>query len=339
MQKFSKLISKRLTAINNMKLKILFSILIIFLFANIPDSFSELDVSVNTKVFSPNHNLQVFGQGLSEESLILRLFAPDGNIAKFDQLTTNSDGSFNYNLLTWPNASTDFPYGTYLVEVISTEQNGLSQKIDVSFSKTTELSSVSIQRNVNTSVFAPETSAINHTMRVFVQTTSDGLLIGNDPQSLLGTTHVHLPSGDSIILSKSLDILHQGLYYIDYVPKQEGTHVFHVIAFSEGTVSHGSAATTVLRQDLGGISDQIIKLNSVLDDTSNELDVLKSEITGFGIILDDASGKIDSSTVTISDSVGYISEASLQLNSLLFPIIASIGLIVALQITILARRR
>ena len=38
-------------------------------------------------------------------------------------------------------------------------------------------------------------------------------------------------------------------------------------------------------------------------------------------------------------SVNSIEEASSQLNSLLFPIIASIGIIVALQITIIARRR
>jgi len=37
--------------------------------------------------------------------------------------------------------------------------------------------------------------------------------------------------------------------------------------------------------------------------------------------------------------VEYIGEASSQLNSLMFPIIAAIGLIVALQITIIARRR
>ena len=42
---------------------------------------------------------------------------------------------------------------------------------------------------------------------------------------------------------------------------------------------------------------------------------------------------------TISSSVNSIEEASSQLNSLLFPIIASIGIIVALQITIIARRR
>ena len=323
-----------------MKFSILFSIFVFVLITNIPNSFSEeLELFTNSKVYSPAHNLQVYGTGLPEENLIMRIFAPDESIAKFDQITTNADGSFNYSLLTWPQPSTDFPYGTYTVEVISTEQNGISQKIDVKFSSTTELLDVPVERQVNTLVFAPETAAINQPIRVFVQTTSDGLLIGNNPAELLGTTHVHLPSGISIPLSNSFKTLHQGLYFVDYTPREEGTHVFHVVAFSQGTTSHGSSATNVLSQDLGGISDQIIKLNSILDETSSELDVLKSEISGFDSTLEQASDKIDQSTGTISTSVEYISEASSQLNSLLFPIIASIGIIVALQITIIARRR
>ena len=281
--------------------------------------------------------MQIYGKGLPEENLIIRLFAPDESIAKFDQITTNSDGSFNYELLTWPNPSTNFPYGTYTVEVISTEQNGISQKIDVKFSSTTELINVPVERIVHTLVFAPETAAINQPIRVFVQITSDGLLIGTDPSKLLGTSHVHLPSGLSIPLS--FKTLHKGLYYVDYIPREEGTHVFHIVAFSQGTISHGSAATTVLSQDLGGISQQIIKLNSVLDDTSKELDTLKSEIEGFGTTLDRASLQIDDSIGTISTSVKFISEASSQLNALMLPIIASIGLIVALQVAILTRRR
>jgi len=290
-------------------------------------------------VYSPAHNLQVYGKGLPEENLIIRVFAPDESIAKFDQITTEKDGSFNYALLIWPQPSTDFPYGTYTVEVISTEQNGLSKKIDIKFSSTTDLLDVTVERFVNTLVFAPETAAIGQPIRVFVQTTSDGLLIGGQPSELLGTTHVHLPSGLSVTLTNSFKTLHQGLYYVDYIPVEEGTHVFHVVAFSQGTTSHGSSATNVLTQDLGGISDQIIKLNSILQETSGELDILKSEIAGFDSTLEKASNKIDESTGTISTSVEYISEASSQLNSLLFPIIASIGIIVALQITIIARRR
>ena len=322
-----------------MKSQILFSILIIFLLVNIPNSFSELELFTNSKVYTTEHNLQIYGKGLPEENLILRLFAPDATISKFDQIITNSDGSFNYNLLTWPEPSTSFPYGTYTVEIISTEQNGISKKIDVKFTSTTDLIDVPVERHVSTLVFAPETAAINQSFRVFVQTTSDGLLIGNDPAKLLGTTHVHLPSGLSISLSDSFNTLHQGLYFVDFIPKDEGTHVFHVVAFSQGTTSHGSAATNVLSQDLGGISDQIIKLNTILDETSGELDKLKSEIAGFDTTLEHASNLIDENIGTISTSVKFISEASSQLNALMLPIIASIGLIVALQITILARRR
>ena len=323
-----------------MKFPILFSISIVLLFVNIPSSYSEgLELYTNSKVYSPAHTLQVYGTGLPEENLIIRIFAPDETIAKFDQITTDKEGSFNYGLLTWPEPSTNFPYGTYTVEVISTEQNGISKKIDVKFSSTTELLDVTVERFVNTLVFAPETAAISQPIRVFVQTTSDGLLIGNQPSELLGSTHVHLPSGVSVLLSDSFETLHQGLYYVDYTPIEEGTHVFHVVAFSQGTTSHGSAATNVLSQDLGGISEQIIKLNSILDETSDELDTLKSEIAGFDSTLEIASNKIDESTGTITNSVEFISEASSQLNSLLFPIIASIGIIVALQIAILARRR
>ena len=323
-----------------MKLQILLSLFFAILLANIPDSFSEeLELFTNSKVYAPLHTLQVYGKGLPGENLIIRIFAPDESIAKFDQITAGEDGSFNYGLLTWPEPSTSFPYGTYTVELISTEQNGISQKIDVKFSSTTELLDVTVERFVNTMVFAPETAAIGQPIRVFVQTTSDGLLIGDEPSKLLGTSHVHLPSGMSVTLTNLFKILHQGLYYVDYVPVEGGTHVFHVVAFSQGTTSHGSAATNVLSQDLGGISDQIIKLNSVLDETSGELDVLKSEISGFDTTLKYASSQIDENIGTFALSAKSISESSAQLNALLLPIIASIGLIVALQVAILARRR
>ena len=322
-----------------MKFQILVSALIVILIVNAPNSFSELELSTNSKVYSPEHTLQIYGVGLPEENLIIRLFAPDETITKFDQITTEPDGSFNYGLLIWPEPSTNFPYGTYTVEMISTEQNGVSKKIDVKFSSTTDLVDVTVERFVNTLVFAPETAAINQSFRVFVQTTSDGLLIGSNPDELLSSTHVHLPSGLSISLSNSFETLHQGLYFVDFIAKEEGVHVFHVVAFSQGTTSHGSSATNVLSQDLGGISEQIIKLNSIFNETSGELDILKSEIAGFDSTLERASIQIDENIGTISSSVEYISEASSQLNALMFPIIASIGIIVALQITILARRR
>ena len=322
-----------------MKFQILFSLLIVLLIVNTPNSFSaQLELFTNNKVYSTSHSLQVYGKGLPDENLAIQLFAPDESIAKFDQITTDADGSFNYNLLTWPEPSTNFPYGTYTVKIISTEQ-GISEQIDVKFSSTTDLLDVTVERFVNTLVFAPETAAIGQPIRVFVQTTSDGLLIGNEPSKLLGTTHVHLPSGISVTLSNSFKTLHQGLYFVDYTPIEEGTHVFHVVAFSQGTTSHGSAATNVLSQDLGGISDQIVRLNTILDETSDELDILKSEIKGFDTTLGYASSQIDENIGTFAISAESISESSAQLNALLLPIIGAIGLIVALQVAILARRR
>jgi len=324
---------------SSMNAKILILLLIPLLTVTIQNGFSELEVATNSLVFSENQPLFVYGKGLPDENLIIRLFAPDETIARFDQVTANDEGAFNHILITWPSSSSSFPFGTYTVEVISTEQNGLSQKIDVKFTSTTELVEVPVERQIITLVFAPETAAVNNSFRVFVQTTSDGLLIGNDPNKLLETTHVHLPSGKVVKLSDSFKTLHQGLYFVDYTPQEEGTFVFHVVAFSQGTISHGSAATLVQTQDLSGIADQIIELNSVLDETSKELVTLKSEVQEFGSTLGNASSNIDASVASVSSSVLNIEEASSQINSLLFPIVASIGIIVALQVTILARRR
>ena len=318
---------------------ILLSIIFVLLLIPIQYSFSELEISTNSKVYSPEHTLQVYGTGLPEENLILRLFAPDESITKFEQIQTSSDGTFNYQLLTWPDPSSTVPYGTYVVEVLSTEQNGLSKKIDIKFSSTTELISVAVERQIDTVVFAPETGAINQSFRVFIQTTRDGLNIGNDPVELLGNSQLHLPDGSSLPLKDYFKTLYAGVYYLDYTPRQEGTHVFQISVFNEGVSSKGFAATHVLTQNLGGINKQISKLNSILDETSVELNTLKSEISGFDDTLSTASTNINESTDNISSSVNSIEEASSQLNSLLFPIIASIGIIVALQITIIARRR
>ena len=319
--------------------KFLILLLIPFLIIQTQSAYSELQVSTNAQVFSENQPLFVYGKGIPNENLIIRLFAPDETIARFDQIRADDDGSFNHILITWPESSPATPFGTYTVEVISTEQSGASKKIDVKFTSTTELVDVPVERQVNTLVFAPESAAINNSFRVFVQTTSDGLLIGSDPSKLLETTHVHLPSGKVETISDSFTTLHQGLYFVDYIPREQGTFVFHVVAFSQGTISHGSAATLVQSQDLSGISKQIIELNSILDETSAELETLKTEVNEFGSTLKSASSNIDSSVSSVSSSVENIEEASSQLNSLLFPIVASIGIIVALQVAILARRR
>jgi len=298
-----------------------------------------LAVYTNQLVFAPGDPIFVYGQATPKEPIIIRLFAPDDTIAEFEQIMTNEDGSFHHFLMEWDNPTTNLPYGTYILEVISNQQGGISKILELKFSTTSDFVKVPIERNVNTIVFAPETAAVSRDFRVFVQTSSDGLLIGNNPDEILGTSHVHLPNGQVENLEDDLKILHQGLYYVDYLPAIEGIYVFHMVTFDEGNISHGSGATNVLTQDISGISAQILELNNILDETKNELANLKQETSSFGSSLSDASSNLDESVLVISDSVGNIEEGSSQLNALLFPVVASIAIILALQIVIIARRR
>ena len=305
-----------------------------------------LDISTNQLIFAPGDPIFVYGTATSKEPIIVRLFTPDGTIAQFEQTMTNIDGSFQLYLMEWEKPTTNLPFGTYILEVISNQQGGISKKLELKFSSTSDFINIPIERTVNTKVFAPETAAVGRDFRVFVQTSSDGLLIGNDPSQILGTSHIHMPNGQLVNLQDELKTLHQGLYYVDFLPALEGIYVFHMVTFDEGNISHGSAATNVLTQDIRGISAQILELNEILDETKNELSNLKQETETFGKslskfddTLDDASSNLDDSVIRMSDSLVNIEEGSSQLNALLFPIVASIAIILALQIVIIARRR
>ena len=298
-----------------------------------------LDVYTNQLLFAPGEPIFVHGQAMPKEPIIIRLFAPDDTIAEFEQLMTGEDGSFHHFLMEWDRPTTNLPYGTYILEIISNQQGGISKRIELKFTAESELVQIPIERNLNTIVFAPETAAVSRDFRIFVQTSSDGLLIGNNPNEILGTSHVHLPNGQVDNLEDDLKTLHQGLYYVDYLPALEGIYVFHMVTFDEGNISHGSGATNVMAQDISGISAQILELNQILDETKSELTNLKEETSSFGSSLSVASSNLDESVVLISNSVGNIEEGSSQLNALLFPVVASIAIILALQIVIIARRR
>ena len=293
------------------------------------DSENRLDSFTNRQVFAPGEPLFVYGNSIADSPVLIRLSSPNDNIIHFEQIVTKNDGSFHYFVMNWPSVSDNTPYGTYILEIIA-ESGAVSDELNLKFTETSSLVNVPVIRNVNTIVFAPETGAINNVFRVYVQTSSDGLLIGNEPDEILGTSHVHLPNGQVQSLENSLEMLHQGLYYVDYLPALEGTHVFHMVTFDEGYISHGSAATNVLMEDISGISRQVVALNQSLIETSDELKKLKSETSGFGSTLENASSNIDQSVSTISKSVANMEEGSSQLNSLLFPIVASIAIILSL---------
>jgi len=324
---------------------LIFAVLGFLIISSSPQVFAaELTMFTNQQIYTTQHPLLVYGTGPENSPLIVRLFAPDGTIAEFEQIIINSDGSFSHKMLDWPSSSTKYPFGTYTVEVIT--NTGERQKIDIKFASSTELELVPIERKITTQVFAPEMAAADRPFRVFVQVTSDGLLVSGDAKKVLSSSHIHSPDGKVQSLAMSMEMLHEELYFVEYTPRTEGTYIFHMVAFSQGTQSHGSAATLVLGQDLGGISKQIVILDEVLTTASDNLNVLQTDIHGFGSTLEDASTTlresvttIDASVSSMSSAVDNIEEASLQVNSLLFPIMGAIAVILALQISIIARRR
>jgi len=324
---------------------LIFTVIGFLIIVSSPQVFAEeLQAFTNQQIYTTQHPLLVYGVGPVNAPLVIRLFAPDGGIAEFAQVTSNHDGSFSYKVLYWPISSTQYPYGTYTVEVLT--NIGQNQKIDIKFAASSELELIPIERKITTQVFAPEMAAADRPFRVFVQVTSDGLLVSGDEKKVLSSSHIHSPDGRVQSLAMSIEMLHEGLYFVEYTPRVEGTYIFHMVAFSEGTQSHGSAATLVLGQDLAGISKQIIILDEVLTKASDNLNVLQTDIHGFGSTLNDASTTlresvttIDTSVSSMSSAVENIEQASLQVNSLLFPIMGAIAVILALQISIIARRR
>ena len=90
---------------------------------------AELTMYTNQQIYTTQHPLLVYGTGPVNAPLVLRLFAPDGSIAEFEQIITNPDGSFSHKILDWPSFSTKHPFGTYTVEAITS--GGQSQKIEI----------------------------------------------------------------------------------------------------------------------------------------------------------------------------------------------------------------
>ena len=117
---------------------LIFTIIGFLIIAHSPYVFgAELLVFTNQQIYTTQHPLLVYGTGPENAPLVIRLFAPDGGIAEFQQITTNSDGSFSYKILDWPASSTQYPFGTYTVEVLT--NIGESERIDIKFASSTEL--------------------------------------------------------------------------------------------------------------------------------------------------------------------------------------------------------
>ena len=94
-----------------MKLLIL-ALLAIVIASNFLTEAFALQLSTDRDVYSRGQPLLVYGQALPNEPLIIRLFAPDGTIAQFNQINADDTGAFSHRLIRGPNATSSYSFGT-----------------------------------------------------------------------------------------------------------------------------------------------------------------------------------------------------------------------------------
>ena len=77
---------------------------------------------------------------------------------------------------------------------------------------------------------------------------------------------IHLPDGSSLPLKNSFMTLYAGVYYFDFTPRQEGTHVFQISVFNGRCFIQRLCCNTCFESKSWWINKEIIKLNSILGD-------------------------------------------------------------------------
>lgn len=112
-----------------------FLILLVFacIYGASPAFAQETNFGVNDTVFVDGQTLVISGNAPSGNDIAIRIFGPDDTIKVFEQITVNDSGSFGYDF-TWPEASVDYPFGIYTLEVIDLSENdSMSENIDMHF--------------------------------------------------------------------------------------------------------------------------------------------------------------------------------------------------------------
>jgi len=154
------------------RLKLLFGLVLIFVLITVSLGHvyavtPVFTLNTDSQLYTRGQPLLVYGKALPNEPIIIRLFAPDGTIAQFNQIAADNNGNYNQILIRWPNATANYAYGTYSVEGIATKEDSYSIRADIKFVPSTSVVPVPIQRNLIATVYAPQTAAVNETIRIF----------------------------------------------------------------------------------------------------------------------------------------------------------------------------
>lgn len=317
----------------------------------------KLILRTNQQVYSQGEQLIVYGAGVPNDDLVIRLFDPVGRGIRIDNIQVDEDGFFRESIFEWPTPSRTLPFGTYTVEAIpSAGPDKVAQKIQVIFGELsvedqlpdTTLIGSPVVHTLAVKLDAPDQVTVARSFRIFVQVTFDGVLLDarevSDVTEILGGSHIHAGKGNSTIsLSDKFIELHEGIFYADVSIPDEGAYIIHAEAFHSGYLSHDSKVIAVSTGTISTIQETVDDLSQNLNATNHELAQLEEGLSQTKFALEDTKTSItdavEGATSTIDTEIESMRQASGQINSLILPVLALISVIIALQISLFARIR
>lgn len=329
-----------------MKVLVVLLTAIIFLSLVHDTAFAQVRsiAKLNQDSFVPGDTLVVYGKGLSNDVMVVRLSDPEGKAIRIDTLTADENGNFAKQIFTWPQPSRNFVYGNYTVEVSSGTFPNRLETFTVLFTNKAEEPTRPDTNILSVKLDSPTEVSTGKPFRIFIQVTFDEALVNIRPEQIpevLGSSHIH--SGDSTInLSDKINKLHEGLYYADVVLDKEGAFVIHAIAFYQGFLANDSKVISS-GSSIEDIQTSIDQLSEKLDRTQEELDKTSQTLNETRTILDasvkETRASIEEDILQAKQAVEEMKEASGQINSIILPILALASVIIALQLSLFARIR
>ncbi len=306
---------------HNPPLLFVFSILLIsiIIFTSSPAVHSQaaLEFDVNKKVFAPGNSLAVFGKGLPNDALTVEIFNPEGRRVLVSQIDLGPEGSFSKIIFVWPSVDTQkFPPGTYSLVMVSSTNPDVRATEALVF-QSTPVFTPSAGRELEVDISAPAVVGLDEEAPVVIQVTMEGVPVGGDPRETLKDSFIRFPD-TTIVPVNNFTVIDDGVYMVTFRSSDLGLHTLHLKAIQGGLVATAVAGVQVREGPVLSLGSEVSRLNT-------NLESLRVETVG--------------ETKEISQAVAEIGSASGQVTSLLLPIMGMIAIIVALQATILARRK
>lgn len=298
---------------------------LIFLLLLLISNAYALDLELNQRVYAPNDRLVIFGTAIPNDSLILELFNPTGNLIYRSQIDVNSNGEFADIILIWPEADdSKFRVGTYTLVLTSSINRELKISEAIIYQLNQQMESKEVINRIGLDLAAPSIIELDKSVPIIAYVTlNDTPLIG------LEMIEATIRYPDDTSSRERFIAIGNGFYEARFSSSIEGYHSIIVEARHRDLITNKAIIIDVEDNPIVSVDRTVNQLKQEMDGKMDELDKRLSNNT---LAMMNDIESINRSMESISSSIG-------QLTSLLLPIIGMIAVIVALQATILARRQ